>query len=213
LTKIHNEKNMKDQKELIRESNELKILEAAEFVFAQYGFKGATTDKIAKQAQLPKANIHYYYKTKANLYQCVLERILKEWMEAAEVFDNYDEPRIALTKYVESKMDYSRCRPFASKVWANEIIHGAPIVGSFLETTLKKWLEDRVAIIKNWIALNKIKKIDPTAFIYMIWSVTQHYADFEKQIEILNKGKGYSDEEFKLMTDQVTQFVLAGAGL
>ncbi|PHS13792.1 MAG: TetR family transcriptional regulator [Kangiella sp.] len=204
---------MKDQKEIIRETNELKILEAAELVFAQFGFKGATTDKIAKQAELPKANIHYYYKTKANLYQCVLTRILKEWIEAAEVFDDYDEPKMALTKYVESKMNYSRCRPYASKVWANEIIHGAPVVGAFLETTLKKWLEDRVEIIKGWIASNKIRKIDPTAFIYMIWSVTQHYADFEKQIEILNKGKGYSDEEFKLMTEQVTQFVLAGAGL
>ena len=204
---------MKDQKEIIRENNEQKIMEAAELVFAQFGFKGATTDKIAKQAELPKANIHYYYKTKANLYQCVLERILKEWIEAAEVFDDYDEPHIALTKYVESKMNYSRCRPYASKVWANEIIHGAPVVGTFLETTLKKWLEDRIAIIKCWIASNKIKEIEPTAFIYMIWSVTQHYADFEKQIEILNQGKEYSDEEFKLMTEQVTQFVLAGAGL
>lgn len=210
---MNNEKKMKDQKEIIRENNELKIMEAAELVFAQYGFKGATTDEIAKQADLPKANIHYYYKTKANLYQCVLERILKEWIEAAEVFDQYDEPRIALTKYVESKMNYSRCRPYASKVWANEVIHGAPVVGAFLETTLKKWLEDRIAIIQDWIASNKIKKIDPTVFIYMIWSVTQHYADFEKQIEILNQGKKHSDEEFKLMTEQVTQFVLAGAGL
>ncbi len=210
---MYKEKKMKDQKEIIRETNELKIMEAAELVFAQCGFKGATTDEIAKQAELPKANIHYYYKTKANLYQCVLERILKEWMEAAEVFDDYGEPKVALIKYVESKMNYSRCRPYASKVWANEIIHGAPVVGTFLETTLKKWLDDRIIIIKGWIASNKIKKIDPTAFIYMIWSVTQHYADFGKQIEILNKGKEYSDDEFRLMTEQVTQFVLAGAGL
>ena len=204
---------MKDQKEIIRETNELKIMEAAELVFAQYGFKGATTDKISKQASLPKANIHYYYKTKANLYQCVLERILSEWIDAAEAFDKYDEPRIALTKYVQSKMKYSRTRPYASKVWANEIIHGAPIVGTFLETTLKKWLEDRITIIEGWIELNKIKRIDPTAFIYMIWSVTQHYADFEKQIEILNRGHSFSDDEFNKKTEQVTQFVLAGVGL
>ena len=204
---------MKDQKELIREANEIKIMEAAELVFAKYGFKGATTDEISKQAELPKANIHYYYKTKANLYQCVLERILKEWMEAAEAFDQYEEPKVALTKYVESKMEYSRKRPHASKVWANEIIHGAPIVGTFLETTLKQWLDDRIEIIKSWIVANKIKNVDPTAFIYFIWSVTQHYADFEKQIFILNKDKSYSDEEFEKKVKQVIQFVLAGAGL
>ncbi|MFT6735130.1 MAG: TetR/AcrR family transcriptional regulator [Polaribacter sp.] len=204
---------MKDQKEIIRETNELKIMEAAELVFAHYGFKGATTEKISKQADLPKANIHYYYKTKANLYQCVLERILSEWMDAAEAFDKYDEPKKALTKYVHSKMKYSRTRPYASKVWANEIIHGAPIVGTFLETTLKEWLEDRITIIEGWIESNKIKKIDPTTFIYMIWSVTQHYADFEKQLEILNQGHSFSDEEFNKKTEQVTQFVLAGVGL
>ena len=213
MLSLDNKNKMKDQKELIRESNELKIMEAAEYVFAQYGFKGATTDKISKQAGLPKANIHYYYKTKANLYQCVLERILKEWMEAAEAFEQYQEPKIALTKYVESKMQYSRQRPYASKVWANEIVHGAPIVGSFLETTLKQWLDDRVEIIKGWIKADKIKKVDPTAFIYLIWSVTQHYADFEKQIEILNKDKPFTDEEFNQKIKEVTQFVLAGAGL
>jgi len=204
---------MKDQKEIVRELNQQKIMEAAELVFAQYGFKGATTDKISKQASLPKANIHYYYKTKDNLYRHVLERILEEWMDAAKAFDDYGEPKIALTKYVESKMNYSRTRPFASKVWANEIIHGAPVVGTFLETTLKKWLDDRITVISGWIAEGKINSVDPSAFIYMIWSTTQHYADFERQIEILNKGERFSDEEFEQKTTQVVQFVLASVGL
>ena len=204
---------MKDQKEIVRELNQNKILEAAEVVFAQYGFKGATTDKISKQAKLPKANIHYYYKTKENLYRKVLEHILNEWMDAAKVFDDFAEPKLALTKYVESKMNYSRTRPHASKVWANEIIHGAPVVGTFLETTLKQWLEDRIEVILEWIGAGKINPVDPRAFIYMIWSITQHYADFERQIEILNHGKKLSDEEFELKTQQVTKFILAGVGL
>ncbi len=204
---------MKDQKEIVRDSNQKKILSAAEDVFAQFGFKGATTEKIAKLTGIPKANLHYYYKTKAILYQELLEKILNEWMEAAEVFDDIEEPRLALTKYVRSKMQYSRNRPQASKVWANEIIHGAPVVGSFLETTLKRWLEDRTRIIKKWIEQGKIHSLDPTAFIYMIWSVTQHYADFEQQIKILNHRKSYTDEEFELKTQQVIKFVLASAGL
>ncbi len=204
---------MKDQKEIVRELNQKKIMEAAEFVFAQYGFKGATTDKISKQAELPKANIHYYYKTKENLYREVLESILNEWMDAAKAFDDFDEPRAALTKYVESKMSYSRTRPLASKVWANEIIHGAPVVGTFLETTLKQWLEDRIKVIRGWIESGKINPVDPRAFIYLIWSVTQHYADFERQIEILNQGEKFTDEEFEQKTQQVVQFVLASVGL
>jgi len=204
---------MKDQKKIVRDSNKKKILAAAEEVFAQYGFTGATTGKISKLAGIPKANLHYYYKTKAILYQESLQRILNEWMEAAEVFDDIEEPRLALTKYVRSKMQYSRSRPVASKVWANEIMHGAPVVGTFLETTLKKWLDERVEIIQSWITKGKIKAVDPTAFIYMIWSATQHYADFEQQILILNNNQRFSDEEFELKTKEVINFVLASVGL
>lgn len=204
---------MKYQKEVIRDENEAKILSAAENIFAQYGFKGATTEKIATLAGIPKANLHYYFQTKQILYKNLLERILNEWMEAAEVFDMVEEPKLALTKYVRSKMQYSRNRPQASKVWANEIIHGAPIVGTFLETTLKTWLNDRIAIIQRWMEQGKMKELDPSALIFMIWSVTQHYADFDQQIEILNNRNSYSDEEFELKTEQVVNFVLASAGL
>jgi TetR/AcrR family transcriptional regulator len=204
---------MSQQKEITRANNQKKILQAAESVFAKYGFKGSTTEQISKAADLPKANIHYYFKTKENIYRRVLENILNDWMDAAKAFDQFDQPRIALIQYVESKMNYSRHSPAASKVWANEIIQGAPVVGSFLETSLKSWLDDRVKVIQSWIDGGKIKPIDPRAFIYLIWSVTQHYADFERQIFILNDDKALSDEEFSRKTKQVVQFVLACVGL
>ena len=204
---------MRDQKEMVREVNETKIIEAAEQVFAQYGFKGATMDKISKQVGLPKANIHYYFKTKSLLYRVVLERILQEWMVAAQVFDKHQEPRIALTQYIESKMQFSRNRPYASKVWANEVMHGASVVGEFLETTLKSWLEDRIKVVNQWIQSGKINPVDPNTFFYMIWSMTQHYADFERQLEILNHDHPYTDLEYKKQTEQVVKLILTSVGL
>ena len=204
---------MKDQKEIVREINERNILEAAEQVFANYGFKGSTTEQIAKQAGLPKANIHYYFKTKALLYRAVLERILDEWMVAAQAFDIYDEPSVALTHYVESKMEFSRNRPYASKVWANEVLHGATVVSEFLETTLKRWLEDRINVVNGWIKEGKITPVDPKTFFYMIWSMTQHYADFERQMVLLNHGKPYTDKEYQQKTQQVLQLILTSVGL
>ncbi|MBV1909943.1 MAG: TetR/AcrR family transcriptional regulator [Kangiellaceae bacterium] len=204
---------MKPQKEIIREANEEKILQAAEMVFANYGFKGATTEKIANEAGLPKANLHYYFKTKSLLYRTVLEKILEEWMQAALVFDKYSEPSIAITHYVKSKMEFSRNRPFASKVWANEVIHGAGVVSEFLETTLTNWLNDRIEVINKWSKQRLINNVDPQAFFFMVWAMTQHYADFEKQIQILNKGKPYSDKDFDKKKEQVTALVLASVGL
>ena len=204
---------MKDQKEIVREINERNILEAAEQVFANYGFKGATTEQISKKAGLPKANIHYYFNTKAMLYRAVLERILAEWMVAAQAFDIYTEPSVALSHYVESKMEFSRKRPHASKVWANEVLHGASVVSEFLETTLKGWLEDRINVVNGWINDGKMREIDPKTLFYMIWSMTQHYADFERQLEILNHGEPYTDEEYQQKTQEVVQLVLSSVGL
>jgi TetR/AcrR family transcriptional regulator len=99
-------------KERIREENELIILIAAEKVFAKYGLKGSTTKQIADMAKLPKSNIHYYFHTKLNLYRCVLESILVDWMRAADTFNKFDEPREALKYYVGAKMNLSRTRPF-----------------------------------------------------------------------------------------------------
>jgi len=208
-----NKKTIKDQKEIVREVNEKLIIEAAEQVFASYGFKGATTDQIAKQSGLPKANIHYYFRTKANLYHQVLIGILSEWMVSAQAFDNHEEPKQALTHYVKSKMAFSRMRPNASKVWANEMLHGAPVVNEFLKTTLKTWLDDRINVIQSWIDSGKINSVDPTVFIYMIWSITQHYADFERQMVLLNNGQPYTDEEYQYRTDQVVQLILKSVGL
>ena len=102
-------------KERIREENELIILIAAEKVFANHGLKCSTTKQIADMAKLPKSNIHYYFHTKLNLYRCVLESILVDWMRAADTFNKFDEPQEALKYYVGAKMNLSRTRPFGSK--------------------------------------------------------------------------------------------------
>src|SRR5690242_9006825 len=56
-------------RQISRASIEARILAAAESVFAETGFSGATTAEIAKRAGVPKANLHYYFKTKTDLYR------------------------------------------------------------------------------------------------------------------------------------------------
>lgn len=197
----------------IREANEARILEAAERVFAQHGYRGATTERIAAEAGLPKSNVHYYFKTKANLYRCVLEGILEDWMQAASAFDSADNPARALGDYVTVKMEFSRKRPYGSKIWAKEIMAGAPVIEKFLGTTLKTWLEECERAIQGWIRRGAISQVDPRALLYMIWATTQHYADFERQMMILNDGHALSDQEFQAKTRQVVSLVLSSVGL
>ena len=50
-----------------RRRGEELILRVAEEVFANRGFQGATMTEIGKRADLPKANIHYYFSSKKKL--------------------------------------------------------------------------------------------------------------------------------------------------
>lgn len=197
----------------IREANQNLILESAEKIFAQNGFKGTATADIAREAGIPKANVHYYFKTKEDLYREVLRHILNDWMSAASTFEAHDDPAEALRTYVTAKMEFSRNRPYGSRVWAREIMSGAPVLENFLGTTLKSWVKQRTLIIREWIREGKINDIDPQALLFMIWSSTQHYADFERQIIILNNGKTLSDSSYRQRTNQLVELVLASVGL
>ncbi len=197
----------------IREANEARILRAAEKTFALHGFRGATTEGIAGEAGLPKANVHYYFRTKANLYRQVLKGILEDWMAAAAAFEAEEDPERALRMYVTAKMQFSRQRPYGSRVWANEIMRGAPVMERFLGTTLKAWVNGRVKTIESWIGEGKIRAVDPESLLYMIWAVTQHYADFERQIVILNGGKSFDERRYRERIEEVVSLILGSVGL
>ncbi len=172
----------------IREENERALLEAAEWIFAEQGFAGATTAAIARRAGVPKANLHYYFPTKEALYRSVIERVLMAWLAAASSFDTSENPAQALSAYIGAKMDLAREMPLASRIWSAEIMRGAPIIQDFLDTTLSEWVASRERVVRRWIAAGKIKPIDPKFLFYMIWATTQQYANAAHEIATLNGG-------------------------
>ena len=131
----------------VREENERALLEAAEWVFAEQGFAGATTAAIAQRAGLPKANLHYYFPTKETLYRSVIERVLTAWLAAASSFDASEDPTVALSAYIGAKMDLAREMPLATRIWSAEIMRGAPIIQDFLDTTLTQWVVSREQVV------------------------------------------------------------------
>ena len=193
-----------------RRRGEELILRIAEEVFANQGFQGATMTEIGKRAGLPKANIHYYFSSKAKLYQRVIDDVFTVWLKAADKFDDHDDPRLALTAYINAKMELARSRPNGSKVWANEIIHGAPMIRDYLETHLLEWCVSREARIQVWIDRGLMRPVKPRYLLYMIWASTQHYADFDTQINILNNGEPLSDEAFEEAKQTLIDVILNG---
>lgn len=199
-------------KKEIRQENERVILEAAEKVFAEAGFGGATMQLIADLAGLPKANLHYYFPTKEALYREVVQRIFQVWLQAADIFDAAPGPVEGIGAYIDAKMEISRRHPAGSKVWASEVMHRAPVIQDYLETTLVEWTEGRMTVIQRWIDEGKMDAINPRHLLYMLWATTQHYADFGHQIETLNGGAPLSDGQWEDVKKSVKSIILKGIG-
>ena len=196
----------------IRQENERLILKAAEKVFAEAGFGGATMQLIADMAGLPKANLHYYFPTKEALYREVVQQIFDIWLHAADSFDNAPDPASGIGAYIDAKMEISRRHPDGSKVWASEVMHGAPVIQDYLETTLRDWTDGRIAVIQRWIDEGQMSPVNPRHLLYMLWATTQHYADFGHQIETLNDGGPLTDQQWREAKESVKAVILRGIG-
>ena len=65
-----------------KENKEQDILKAAEMLFAEKGFKGATTTLIAAQAGVTHAMLHYYFRTKDQIFLKVFDTYLEEILQS-----------------------------------------------------------------------------------------------------------------------------------
>ena len=197
----------------IRQANEALILAAAERVFAGAGFGGATMAAIADAAGLPKANLHYYFGAKQDLYRAVLARTLQDWLVPTHDITPQADPREALERYIRAKMALSAQRPHASKVFANELLHGAPVLKSLLATELRDMVLAKAAVLQGWIDAGRMAPVDPVHLFFTIWAATQTYADFDVQVAAVLGGTELNAKDFARATEHVVSLILRGCGL
>ncbi|MDT7518868.1 TetR/AcrR family transcriptional regulator [Rhodoferax sp. TBRC 17660] len=200
-------------KGLIRRANEALILSAAEKVFARAGFGGATMAAIAEASGLPKANLHYYFGSKEVLYRAVLAQILSDWLVPTHGITVDADPRTALEQYIRAKMELSAQRPDGSKVWANELLHGAPVVKELLATDLRQLTLEKAAVVQAWVDAGRIAPVDGMHLFFTIWAATQTYADFDVQVCAVMDQEMLGEQDFERATQHLVSFILRGCGL
>ncbi|MEN9467381.1 MAG: hypothetical protein RL081_1382 [Pseudomonadota bacterium] len=200
-------------KGLIRQTNEALILSAAERVFARAGFGGATMATIAEASGLPKANLHYYFGSKEVLYRAVLARILSDWLVPTHGITADAEPRAAIEQYIRAKMALSAQRPDGSKVFANELLHGAPVVHTLLSTELRQMVLQKAAVVQSWVDAGRMAPVDPIHLFFTIWAATQTYADFDVQVSAVLGRKTLTAKDHARATEHAVSLILRGCGL
>jgi TetR/AcrR family transcriptional regulator len=192
------------------QENVARILDAALEVFARYGYRGSRIDQIAVGAGLSKPNLLYYFRTKQDLYLAVLKRTLDMWLEPLEALDGARDPADALADYISRKLAASRDAPAASRLFALEVIQGAPILGPVLQSELARIVDDSVATIGRWVAEGRLAPVSAKHLLFSIWAATQHYADFAAQIRALGEP-GLEDAAFFREAERhLTRTILSG---
>lgn len=197
----------------IRKKNKALILNAAKKEFVTFGFEGASIKRIAERANIPRANIHYYFANKMELYQELLSNIVSIWNAKFDSLNMDDDPKTVLSAYIRSKVMYSRDDPDASRIFASEIIHGAPVLNDYLSTDFKVWVQTKVDVIQYWIKQQLIDDINPYHLLFLIWGATQHYADFNVQVLAAMDRAEMDEQSFDAVVNSITTIVLKGCGV
>ena len=186
------------------------ILEAALNVFSTHGFRGSTIDQIAEAAGMSKPNLLYYFRRKEDIHETLMRRLLDTWLAPLREIDDVGDPVTEIRSYIRRKLEMARDFPRESRLFANEILQGAPRIMPLLEGELKSLVDEKAEIIKGWMRAGRIAPTDPRHLIFSIWATTQHYADFDVQVRaVLGPDRG-SEGRFEDAARFLEQLFLNG---
>jgi len=179
------EKQSGPRRTRIQQRNRQIILDAALEVFSTHGFRGSTLDQIAAESGLSKPNLLYYFDSKDTIHRELLTQLLGTWLEPLRQLDPNGDPQTEIIAYMRRKLHLSRDFPRESRLFANEILQGAPRIEDFIRSDLRDLVDDTARVLAAWVQAGRIAPVDPYHLIFSIWALTQHYADFAAQIGMI----------------------------
>ena len=195
----------------IQQKNREVILDAALEVFSLHGFRGATLDQIAEVAGLSKPNLLYYFPSKEAVHKVLLTGLLDTWLDPLRAMDPKGEPLREILGYVRRKLDLARDYPRESRLFAGEILQGAPRMREAIEGDLRALVTDKARVLIRWMDEGRIARVDPVHLIFSIWALTQHYADFDVQVRaVLGPGHDPFAEAGRFLETLFTRLLSLG---
>lgn len=112
-----------------------RILDAAEEVFAEQGFGGASTREIARRARVPFGAMHYHWGSKRQLWQAVCQRLVERTRETlirniqpgdtpGEIMDNMTDAfvEILIRNRNHARLVYRGCLDDPRDIYVEEMI-------------------------------------------------------------------------------------------
>lgn len=159
-------------KELNKESL---ILQAAEEEFFQKGYSNAKTTEIAKRAGVTHAMLHYYFRTKENLFKTIFQQKVGMLTDTFLFSFNQDLPFLEkIKKGVEDHFDFIAANPQLAGFILGNIINDEERKQHFIDIIKPKAgeIKDNIQLsIEEEVAKGTIKYVDPFELIFTVVSL------------------------------------------
>lgn len=102
-----------------------RIIKASSEIFSRYGYKKTTMDEIARALRKGKSSIYYYYKSKEEIFEAVIDyeaQVLKN--ELSAVIKSTDDPESILRRYVEVRMNsFEKLSNYYNAIFSSDLGH------------------------------------------------------------------------------------------
>lgn len=136
--------------------------------------------------------------------------MLTQWLAGMSDLLRGDDPAEALRIYIRAKLQSSRERPHGSRVFTREVMAGAPRFGQAIASQVGPALAADVQAFERWVAQGKIARVDFTHLMFILWSVTQAYADQQAQFALLLGRPELTADDYDTAADLIYRLVIRG---
>ncbi len=142
-------------------TTEEKIYEAARRIFIIKGMEGARMQEIADEAGMNKALLHYYFRSKENLFKAVFkDTFTKFFIKVKDTLFSDISAKEKLVVFIDHYIDLIEANPYVPQFIINEINRDPEVLKSLM---FESGVEPRkiLELFLNEVQSTNLSKLDP----------------------------------------------------
>jgi len=147
--------------EIKKDNTEEKILLAAQEVFIQKGMDGARMQEIADHANINKALLHYYFRTKQKLFEAIFKKVFSKIFPNLMELVHSDQPfEEKLGNFIEKYVDLLQRNPFLPTFILKEMNRDPEVLAHIIKSS-GVVPANIFAMLEREMDLGNIRRMDP----------------------------------------------------
>jgi AcrR family transcriptional regulator len=146
-----------------------RLIEAAESLFAEKGFYGASIRDIAQCLSMAKSSLLHHFPTKEKLYGAVLNKIAVEMTEEVRAIrGSIDDEREQLRQFIRLLWENSQNKPNRENIIIREMLDNPKRADKVKKWFFVDYLNELTGIIRSGQAKGIFKPVVPEVFIFQL---------------------------------------------